>query len=124
MADIDAKPDLSGIDLSAVIGKLSQNPELLSMAAKLFSDIPKPEPHNADSSSPPQPSVSPDIIATLLPVLTGGNKKTDRKPDNHSTALLTALKPYLSNERREVIDRMLQFSKIGDIIGLTGLKKD
>lgn len=41
---------------------------------------------------------------------------TKHKPPDHRTALLLALKPYLSDGRREMIDYIVNLSRLGDLL--------
>ncbi len=75
---------------NAMLGSLLSNPALLSALPSLLSTL---------GASPHAPS-SP-----------GG-----RRPD-HRTALLLALKPYLSDGRRQMIDYIVNISRLGDQLG-------
>ena len=130
MADLSSI--LGGIDLSSVLSKALSDPSFAATLAGLASGLreggqaepaPKPEPK-------PQPDPS-EAVAALLPMLgklgapppppdkdspKGGGNGGGRKGDPRCSLLLS-LKPYLSKSRCEVIDRMVQVSKIGGLIG-------
>ncbi len=118
MADNDVKmPDLSGI-----MDMLSKNPDLVKNAVNAISGMTGAVPSvssesaEAEASAPVSaPSFDPSALNALLPMLTQGQKThKDGRPNHHE--LLCALRPYLSPERRTVIDRMLEFGQIGDLL--------
>lgn len=63
-------------------------------------------------SNPELMAKLPDVIATIRPILGGGEKKTH--PDKR-TALLLALRPYLSPGRREAVDYITKLGKLNDL---------
>lgn len=131
MADLSSL--LGGIDLSSVLSKALSDPSFAATLAGLASGLreggqakpPEPEPK-------PEPKPQPDpgeAVAALLPML-GKLGATPPPPDKGSPkggggrkggdprcSLLLSLKPYLSKSRCEAIDRMVQVSKIGGLIG-------
>lgn len=66
----------------------------------------------------------PSMMAMLGPLMGGGESKSGSSssppkkhgPD-HRTALLLALKPYLNDGRREMIDYIVNLSRLGDQLG-------
>ncbi len=95
---------------------------------------PVPSAHAEEEETTSHPA-SPDILGSLLanpalltqlPTLLGafsGEKEgppsgaeSRRRPD-HRTALLLALKPYLSDGRRQMIDYIVNISRLGDQLG-------
>lgn len=111
-------------DLSGIMNMLSGNPELMKMASGILSGLPKsdpPDPPIAQSveASPPPPEFDPTLFAkTVAPLLSGqpGIAKKPSPNDERRCALLKALRPYLSPERRDAVDQMLKFSKLTDLI--------
>lgn len=111
-------------DLSGVLNMLSGNPELMKMASGILSGLPKstpPEPTvQQNVESPPPPEFDPALFAkTVAPLLSGQSPITAKKPspnDERRCALLKALRPYLSPERRDAVDQMLKFSKLTDLL--------
>lgn len=63
-------------------------------------------------SNPELMAKLPDVIATISPILGGGEKKA--RPDKR-TALLLALRPYLSPGRREAVDYITKLGKLNDL---------
>lgn len=61
---------------------------------------------------------SADWMATLAPLLSalgGGKGEKGKLPDDPRSCLLRALKPYVSQGRREAIDSMIRLSQISDL---------
>lgn len=118
--------DLSAIPpdaLSGAISQLTAHPEILSAVASALGRAPRqdepdksPESESAEAStSPPQPDLS-ALMGSIAPVMAalGGKRKRDPR-DEHRDALLCALKPYLCEERRRVLEHILQIGQFGDI---------
>ena len=123
MTDINdetATPEVS--DIAAVIEKLKSNPEIVtSIASALGANISPNAPSNESTHIDLPPQLSdrlPDIISTMAPLLSLGGKehKASGTEADHRIALLCALKPYLNRERQEIVDYILKFSKIGDLL--------
>jgi len=114
MADIS---DINMNDLSAMVEKLKSNPEIVSSVASVLGINPPSPDAEKSGSEEKGSSTLPDMISTLAPLLS--SKREGHKSDlsnDHLTALLCALRPYLSAERQEIIDYIMKFSKIGDIL--------
>ncbi|MBE6538570.1 MAG: hypothetical protein E7671_03795 [Ruminococcaceae bacterium] len=63
------------------------------------------------------PSIPPELISKLpllLSLIGGGGPKSKSEADRE--ALLCALKPYLSHEKADTIDRLIKLSRLGDIL--------
>ena len=113
-----------GLDLSAIIGKLTENPALLSgIAAALKAPPPEDAPAAKEVASAPQ--IDPDAISKLLPVASalGGNLggAGGKGGSNPRCELLRALRPFLSPSRCEAIDYMIKMDGLSGI--LKGMKK-
>lgn len=123
-------------DLSGIISKLTEDPETLGKVMNLASSLmgnmqadtsestqtsTSPPENNHESSSENQASAfDPTMLASLLGGLgaTAGNKKDNGgKSGDSRTALLLALKPYMSEERAEKIDMMIKAMKLANIAG-------
>ena len=70
-------------------------------------------------------SALPDVMTALAPMMSSGGGKCEGKGDDGShkkescdkrTALLLALKPYMSPRRREAIDYIIRINKLGNLI--------
>ena len=115
--------------LSDAIEKLMANPEIISMVASALGnptvkeDTDKSESEQAKTVS--APTLPPDvgnILSALSPLLSGANKSAGGKHHEGSDAsknreaLLYALRPYISQGRREAIDYILQLSRITELL--------
>ncbi len=120
-------------DLSAMINKLTEDPETLGKIMNMASSIMGNMNNNDSSPSPSEDSskiadesstktsanadsgenlnLNLDFLPTLLNGL-GGKQKGDSR-----AALLLALKPYMSNQRAEKIDMMVKAMKLADLAG-------
>ena len=81
---------------------------------------------NEQSSNNPPISDSGFDIATLMK-LKSVMDKMNSKQDNHSSNLLTSLKPYLSSKKKDKIDQYVKFlnmSKMMSALNLFGGDKD
>ncbi len=115
--------------LSALLG----NEDFLARLAPVLetlkaSGITAPSTNHEEPPDPPaveasaQPALPPELMAklpelvsTLAPVLHGG--QSPKKPTHDKrTALLLALRPYLSENRCEAIDYITRIGKLGDVI--------
>ncbi len=69
---------------------------------------------NSVLSNPELMAKLPDVMTALTPVLKGQGAK--KPPPDKRTALLLALRPYLSPGRCEAIDYITRIGKLGDVI--------
>ena len=108
----DTNEMFSSLDLSAMIEKLKEHPEIVSgVASTLGLGTPQQQSEDGEADTSGK---SPDMLSFLAPIVSakGGSSKSE----DQRTALLIALKPYLSAERREIVDYIIKFSKMGDMI--------
>ena len=126
----DTMSGFSSADIAGAIAKLREHPEIISAVAGALSsgnssvqateDAPKAESAAATVNFPIE-KIS-EVVTTLAPMLSefGGKspigKEITGSREDHRYALLCALRPYLSRDRREMIDYMLKFGKIGELI--------
>lgn len=139
----NAEESRSTGDLSALIGGLLQNPEALSKMGEVLSrftqsansDSPPPNAENAsnkdnnkpinDNNSASNGELSPtlnefkvnDILSNLPSVF---SKLSSTKDENfiankQQIALLLAIRPYLSEHRKELIDTFVKMNHLGAI---------
>ena len=121
----------SGPDLSALISSVLQNPEITSIISSLSaggtdsSEAPSQDKSN-ESGTPV--SIPPEILAKLpqmMSALSGISKSApsgvssplSSDKDNRRSALLKALRPYMSDRRQTVIDGMLRMESIAKVLG-------
>lgn len=65
-------------------------------------------------------ALSPELMSKLPVILSllGGNRSAPKsKSEADREALLCALKPYLSRERVETVEKIIQISRLGDLLG-------
>lgn len=121
-------------DISGIMDIISKNPELLGKAASILGEM-------KSGGDSPLAGLDPSILGNLFSggaPSSGSDEKNEndaaesvptalsnigRKSKSRSSELLCALKPYLSKERCDVIDYMLNFSKLGDLLGAISPKK-
>jgi len=73
-----------------------------------------PDALSAVLSNPELMAKLPDVMTALTPVLKGNSPK--KAPPDRRTALLLALRPYLSEGRCEAIDYITRIGKLGDVV--------
>jgi hypothetical protein len=104
-----------GLDLSAVLGKLTENPDMLKgILSSLTGEGSAKEKPSEDSPAPP--AVDPETAAKLAPVMSVLSGKSPPK-NNPRCDLLRALRPYLSPTRREAVDYMIRLDGLSGILG-------
>ena len=121
--------------ISGALGKLMSNPALLgnimsalknSGGGEPTAKAPEPKAEVQDKASEDSvpavgnlfSSVPPELIAKLPLILSlmGGNGAAQSKEERDREALLCALKPYLTPERCMTIDKIIQVSRIGELL--------
>ena len=111
------RPTLPKNDL---FSSLLSSPELLSKLPTIISTV-KPllemlSASSGQSASPPQAiptAAKPDTSAERLALAA---KNHDHGGNAHRSALLCALKPYLSSDRRQAIDYIIKLDRLGDVL--------
>ncbi len=113
-----------GLDLSALIGKLTENPALLSGLISTLAPKTQETPSSSDTPTGNAPAIDPEMISKLLPVVSmlgsGGTATSPPSPkasSNPRCELLRALRPFLSPSRCEAVDYMIKMD------GLSGMLK-
>lgn len=132
---IDGAGGVAPPALSDAIEKIMANPELISMVASVLGrgkaqetskeesvdggDLAVRAPSDeqgeavANDASLQRGDLS-EMVASVLPLLTGTKGKG--RADSDSACLLRALKPYVSEGRREAIDAMIRISEFSEIL--------
>ncbi len=105
-------------DLSGAISKIMEHPELLSMVASVLGEqkgenADEPKIETADSSPPSAPP--PDMLASVMPVISRLSSIGSGGSCRHEQ-LLCALKPYISPSRSEAIDYIIKISKMSTLL--------
>ena len=139
----EKSPPPQGIDLSGILGALLSNPEALSRVGKIISDHVSTDETGKTDNPPPDSdnteeintnfSTNPDIstenkestatsqlfelgnaLPKLLSVLSSSGDAPSQK-NKEQIALLSAIKPYLSPRRRNMIDSFIKVSRFGEL---------
>ncbi len=133
--------------LSAMLGNVLSNPAIMAqlqgVLAGMGQNAPSPPP-NGEENPPALEQAAPGAEASegmaanaalmaQLPAMLGmlsslpggqggqsGGHHPEGKGSNHRTALLLALKPYLNEGRCEMIDAIVNLSRLGDLLGKPG----
>ena len=69
-------------------------------------------------SNPDLMAKIPQLLSAMKPMLSAGRsqEKKELSPEEKRTALLLAIKPYLSPERRQAVDTVLMIARLGSIL--------
>lgn len=113
--------------LSALLSDPEVMATLSGIAMSLKEQMPKSDdpPHEQSTSAEPKdqpkppfdPEIMkklPEVMAVLSPMLQGNG--SEKKSHDKKTALLNALRPYLSAGRCEAIDYITRLEKLGDAV--------
>ena len=106
-------PSQGGDILSSLLSNsdlILKLPSIISAAKpiiELFSQGQRP---NTEQTTPKN-----DVVAANAQPVSAISAKQPHGTD-HRTALLCAMKPYLGNERRQIIDYIVKLSRLGDIL--------
>ena len=108
-----------------MLGSILSNKELMDKISAIVG-TPVADANNNAPSSPASILSDPDVMAKLPEVISvlrpmmdgkhGEEKKEHARANDRRTALLCALKPYLSPKRCEAIDYITRLEKLGDVI--------
>lgn len=115
--------DNKGLDLSALISALSQNPAALSAVGNIM--------ESPRQQQKPEPS-RPDLSSILGLLGTSGEGKApegvrsatpfgSKEDVQNRIALLNAVKPFLSEQRRERLELIIKLLKLSELGELTKL---
>lgn len=116
IADAPPPGNAAPAGIASVLGNqqlLSKLPEVMATIAPLLSgdtagrDDSGGEPPSSTRDERTEHSTAAAPVATI---------KTDTPCRAHRTALLCALKPYMSPRRREAIDYIIKIDRIGDLL--------
>ena len=89
-------------DLSKIVGLIMQNPALIEQISSLVKSDSAPIENTEETSAPVQ-----SISSSGAPALSKNDKRQ---------RLLSALKPYLRDERARAVDSMLSIAEILDMV--------
>ena len=121
---------LSGEELQSAVSGILSDPAFGKLLSELTGkgEAPAaPEAKEKISSIPPEMlSKLPQMLSALSPLIKdGGKKKGEDKGSSGDEAekrrrLLLALKPYLSDSRREAVDSIMKVTEMTDLMGKLG----
>ena len=130
-------------ELSAVINRIISDPSFAEMVGRIKGDSGT----SSDEISRDLSSKLPDEMAMIAPMLQGSDEKTgtdtksdaapEKKDDTHTSEekngiiqkkydkskaekLMTAIKPYLSKNRCEIIDKCVTVMQLTDVVSAFG----
>ena len=122
MADDNAKA--SPPDLSAILGELLSNEELMAKikgiaGSEIREEAESPESKGIDSllSNPDIISKLPEVINVIKPMISSAPQGESKNASHdRRMGLLIAMKPYLSPKRCEAIDYIARMSKLSETL--------
>ena len=91
-------------DISRIISVLMENPELIEQISALAAEKKEEEP----TPAPPEEERTETVSASAKPEASSIHSRREQ--------LLSALKPYLSDERQKAIDSMMTIADIFDMM--------
>ena len=134
MPDHEKSSEQTVPSLSDAIERLMANPEIISMVASAMGSSPlsaqsentqsentQKEETKAVTAVPSSPDIG-NILSALSPIISGFGRSGDKNQKEGSDsahnreALLYALRPYISQGRREAIDYILQLSRVSELL--------
>lgn len=119
-----AKNTIEGEKLSLALNEIFSNPQMLSAISSMAqglkgnsSAIPSVEEDKELNKSPePSQTAGASAIAERLPELINMlSQGTSGIKQSHRSELLCALKPYLSQNRSDAIDKIIRFSELSSV---------
>ena len=131
------EPNGTAPSLTDAINKLMANPEIISTVASALGNMSLQEKSSVsedceiassdaadDVASSAQAGIRPDLgelmksLGPVMSTLKGGSRSSETKSSesDRREALLCALKPYVSEGRREAIDYIIRISQVSDIL--------
>ena len=118
--------NILGGNISDAIAKLKEHPEIISAVASALSGNDANTNNKEEKIDLPSSNAFPveklsEVMSTLAPMLSEMSsspvsKEIKGSREDHRYALLCALRPYLSDGRREMVDYLLKFGRIGDLL--------
>ena len=113
--DSPQRNDEASPSLGDLLSSLTSDPELMSkLPGMIAAAKPIIEMLTASSGQNSQQKSGDGAISTIAPQ---GKLSSPRLPENDSrSALLCAMKPYLSHDRQQAIDYIVKLGRLGDIL--------
>ena len=113
--DSPQRNDEASPSLGDLLSSLTSDPELMSkLPGMIAAAKPIIEMLTASSGQNSQQKSGDGAISTIAPQ---GKLSSPRLPENDSrSALLCAMKPYLSHDRQQAIDYIVKLGRLGDLL--------
>ena len=119
---------LSGEELQSAVQGILKDPAFGKLLSELSGNgeppAAKAEPATAPAIPPEMLAKLPQMLSALSPLMKGGEKEGGKGSNDDAEKrrrLLLALKPYLSDSRREAIDGIMKVTEMTDLMGKLGL---
>lgn len=94
--------------LAEGLGAVLSDPELMAKLPQIMAMLRPMMAQGAAQAPATSGGANTEIPSTVAPVAA--------RQDDHRSALLLALKPFLSDDRQRAVDAMLRLSKLGDVL--------
>lgn len=103
-------------DLSSILGSLLSNPDAISKVNGIISQYTSSDGEKNDTSEASPTEAAEPASEAKIPDLLSLISSSTPTQNKEQTALLLAIRPYLSPHRRELIDGFIRMSKLTDIL--------
>lgn len=102
-------------ELEDMISSVLNDPEQMNMISSLAKSLMggQDEPGNGKASAPAMPDIDPAMLGRISRLMQAGNED-----NTNERALLEAMRPYLSEKRRNKMDRAMKIAKLARIAKL------
>ena len=107
--------------LSSALNEIFSNPQMMSAISSMAQSLKNGDPAKAPTEEKSEataktalPSSATDKLPELLNMLSSSSSNSNIK-QSHRSELLCALKPYLSQNRSDAIDKIIRFSELSSI---------
>ena len=121
MSESTANDNIGNEKLSSALNEIFSNPQMLSAISSMAQNLKNNESTSAqseqkstsDTQKANEPSTqATDKISEILNSIASGGSGIKQ---NHRSELLCALKPYLSQNRSDAIDKIIRFSELSSV---------
>ena len=130
MSDNQESKVPSAPQISEMIEKLLDNPELIGMVASAVGKTPKKDESAGEEGKVGAPAAAASgvslealtgLVSSIAPAVASlGQSDKETKKSDRRDHLLLALKPYMCPERCEAIDCMIRLGKISELLWSMG----
>ena len=128
---LSPEEELQTTGINDAVERLLAHPEWISMVASAIGFSPAEEGKKestaeptetadlAEKTDPPVSSPIPEALSAFAPLLSSLSKKDGKplsKEQDQRACLLRALKPFVSDGRKDAIEKILRFSQVAELI--------